>query len=136
MRPSRSDVRAPPPPRIIYVASDDWYFLSHCLTMARAARAAGFEVHVAANVGEEAASIRAEDFVVHAIRFRRGKPAPFRMLHSILALRRVYRAVAPAIVHHVTPLSMRSVDWPADSSGPVATDRCCAGAAAWCCGAG
>jgi glycosyltransferase involved in cell wall biosynthesis len=102
MRPSRSDVRAPPPPRIIYVASDDWYFLSHCLTMARAARAAGFEVHVAANVGEEAASIRAEDFVVHAIRFRRGKPAPFRMLHSILALRRVYRAVAPAIVHHVT----------------------------------
>jgi glycosyltransferase involved in cell wall biosynthesis len=102
IRPSQFDARARPPPRIIYVVSEDWYFLSHCLTMARAARAAGFEIHVAANVTEEAASIRAEGFVLHAMRFRRGTLAPFRTLRSILALRRLYRAVDPAIVHHVT----------------------------------
>src|SRR5215470_8066555 len=96
MRPSRFDARAQPPPRIIYVVSEDWHFLSHCLTMARAARAAGFEVHVATNVTEEAAHIRAEDFVIHAIRFRRGKLSPFRTVRSILALRRLYRAVGPA----------------------------------------
>jgi glycosyltransferase involved in cell wall biosynthesis len=102
MRPSRFDARAQPPLRIIYVVSDDWYFLSHCLTMARAARAAGFEIHVIANMTEEAEFIRAEDFTVHATRFRRGKLAPLRTLRSILALRRLYRAIDPAIVHHVS----------------------------------
>lgn len=102
MRPSRLDARAHPPPRIIYVVSDDWHFHSHCLTMARAARAAGFEIHVAAHMTEDAAHFHAENFVVHAIPFRRGKVAPLRTLRSILALRRLYRAVDPAIVHHVT----------------------------------
>lgn len=102
MRPSRFDARAQSPPRVLYVVSEDWYFLSHCLTMARAARAAGFEIHVAAHVTEEAEHILAEDFAIHPIRFRRGKLAPFRALRSILALRRLYRAIDPAIVHHVT----------------------------------
>jgi glycosyltransferase involved in cell wall biosynthesis len=102
LRPSRFDARAQPPPRIVYVVSEDWYFLSHCLTMARAARAAGFEIHVVANVTEDAEHIRAEDFTVHPLRFSRGKLAPLRTLRSILALRRLYRAIDPAIVHHVT----------------------------------
>jgi glycosyltransferase involved in cell wall biosynthesis len=103
MRPSTLDAYGRPPlPRILYVASEDWYFLSHCLTMAQAARAAGFEIHVGANVTEGAASVRAQDFALHALRFRRGKMSPLRMLRTILALRRLYRAVDPAIVHHVT----------------------------------
>jgi glycosyltransferase involved in cell wall biosynthesis len=101
MQPLPLDSRArPTPPRILYVASDDWYFLSHCLTMAQAARAAGFEIHVAANVPEDA--VRGQDFTLHALRFRRGKQSPWRTLRTILALRRLYRTVDPAIVHHVT----------------------------------
>ena len=34
------------PPRLLYVVSEDWYFLAHRLPMARAARDAGYEVHV------------------------------------------------------------------------------------------
>jgi glycosyltransferase involved in cell wall biosynthesis len=102
MWPSTLDARARPLPRILYVASEDWYFLSHCLTMAQAARLAGFEIHVAANVTEDAANVREQDFVLHAARFRRGKLSPFRTLRTILALRRLYRTVDPAIVHHVT----------------------------------
>ncbi len=45
------DVLSRPPPRVLYVVTEDWYFLSHRLPMARAARAAGFEIHVATNVG-------------------------------------------------------------------------------------
>ena len=101
-RPSRFDARAQPPPRILYVVGEDWYFLSHCLAMARAARSAGFEIHVATHVREEASRIRAEDFAVHPIRLRRGRVTPLPTLRSILALRRLYRAVDPAIVHHVT----------------------------------
>ncbi|HEX5515970.1 MAG TPA: glycosyltransferase family 1 protein, partial [Pseudolabrys sp.] len=37
-------------PRLLYVVSEDWYFLSHRLPMARAARESGYDVHVATRV--------------------------------------------------------------------------------------
>jgi len=95
------DARARPAPRLIYVVTEDWYFLSHRLPMARAARAAGFEVHVATNVGEDGKDIEKEGFILHPVRFGRGRLSPLRSLRTILALRRVYRTVEPAIVHHV-----------------------------------
>ncbi len=100
-RPSGTDARARAAPRLIYVATEDWHFLSHCLAMARAARAAGFEVHVATNVTEDAASIRGEGFILHAVRFGRGRLSPLRTLRTISTLRHLYRLVDPAIVHHV-----------------------------------
>src|SRR5258708_21023474 len=100
-RPSGTDARARAAPRLIYVATEDWHFLSHCLAMARAARAAGFEVHVATNVTEDAASIRGEGFILHAVRFGRGRLSPFRTLRTISTLRHLYRLLDPAIVHHV-----------------------------------
>lgn len=95
------DARGRPAPRLIYVVTEDWYFLSHRLPMARAARAAGFEVHVATNVGEDAADIREEGFILHPVRFARGRLSPLRTVRTILALRRLYRTVNPAIVHYV-----------------------------------
>jgi glycosyltransferase involved in cell wall biosynthesis len=100
-RPSGTDARARAAPRLIYIATKDWSFLSHCLAMARAARAAGFEVHVAANVTENAAAIRDEGFILHAVRFGRGRLSPLRTLRTISTLRHLYRLVDPAIVHHV-----------------------------------
>jgi glycosyltransferase involved in cell wall biosynthesis len=96
------DARARPAPRLIYVVTEDWYFLSHRLPMARAARAAGFEVHVATNVGEDAADIREEGFILHPVRFARGRLSPLRTVRTILALRRLYRTINPAIVHYVS----------------------------------
>ena len=49
-------------PRLLYVVTEDWYFLSHRLPMARAARAAGFEVHVATRIPEGRDAIEAEGF--------------------------------------------------------------------------
>src|ERR1700685_1584353 len=89
-RPSRMDARARPAPRLLYVVTEDWYFLSHRLPMARAARTAGFEVHVATNAGNDADEIREEGFVLHPVRFARGRLSPFRMLGTVLALRKIY----------------------------------------------
>jgi glycosyltransferase involved in cell wall biosynthesis len=100
-RSSRMDSLTRPAPRLVYVVTEDWYFLSHRLPMARAARAAGFEVHVATNVGEDAEEIRKEGFTLHPVRFVRGRLSPFGSIRTILALRKVYRAVDPAIVHNV-----------------------------------
>jgi glycosyltransferase involved in cell wall biosynthesis len=80
---------------------EDWAFLSHRLPMARAARDAGFEVHVATRVNKDAASIESEHFILHPIPFERGNLSPLKSVKAIAALRRVRRTVAPAITHHV-----------------------------------
>ena len=87
--------------RLLYVVTEDWYFLSHRLPMARAARDAGFEVHVATRVVDGAAAIRAEGFVLHPVPFVRGRIAPFGTVATIRALRDIHRNIAPDIVHHV-----------------------------------
>ena len=88
--------------RLLYVVTEDWYFLSHRLPMARAARDAGFEVHVATRVVDGAAAIEAEGFVLHPVPFARGKLSPWAALGTIRALRDVYRRVAPDVAHHVS----------------------------------
>jgi len=90
------------PPRLLYVVSEDWYFVSHRLPMARAARDAGFEVHVATRVRDDAATITAEGFILHPIPFARGRLSPLTSLATIHALRRIHKVVEPAIVHHVS----------------------------------
>src|SRR5580704_5484426 len=78
-----------PPRRLLYAASENFPFLANSLAMARAAREAGFEVHVATRVEKEAKAIEAEGFILHRIPFRRGGLSPFAALPTILALRRV-----------------------------------------------
>ena len=50
------------PTRILYVVTEDWYFLSHRLPMARAAKAAGYEIHVATRLNKGKEAIEAEGF--------------------------------------------------------------------------
>ena len=44
------------PPRLLYVVNIPRFFVSHRLALARAAQAAGYEVHVA-TAGEDAANL-------------------------------------------------------------------------------
>lgn len=88
--------------RLLYVVSADWYFLSHRLPMARAAQAAGFEVHVATGVENGADRIAAEGFHLHPIPFRRGRLSPLAALRTIGALRRLMRTLGPDVVHCIS----------------------------------
>jgi glycosyltransferase involved in cell wall biosynthesis len=87
--------------RLLYVVSEDWYFLSHRLPMARAARDAGFEVHVATRVVDGAKAIEAEGFHLHPLPFARGRLSPLASWATVRALRRIHRLTRPAIAHHV-----------------------------------
>ena len=71
------------------------------LPMARAAREAGFEVHVATRVDRGAKAIEAEGFILHRMPFRRGGLSPFATIPAIMALRRLENEIRPQIVHHV-----------------------------------
>ena len=88
-------------PRLLYVVTEDWAFLSHRLPMARAARDAGYEVHVATRVTGGADAIQAERFVLHPIPFARGSLSPLATFSTIAALRRVHQDIRPELTHHV-----------------------------------
>ena len=86
---------------LLYLVSEDWYFLSHRLPMARAARDAGYEVHVATRVVNGGAAIQAEGFQLHPLIWQRGSVNPLAFIRAIVAVRRVYRALAPDLVHQI-----------------------------------
>jgi glycosyltransferase involved in cell wall biosynthesis len=88
------------PRRLLYVVNEDFAFLLNRLPMARAARKAGYEVHVATHVNNGADAIEAEGFIVHPIPLQRGGISPLAAMPAILALRRIERQVKPHIVHH------------------------------------
>ncbi len=90
-----------PKPLIVYLVSEDWYFLSHRLPMARAARDAGYDVHVATHLNGEGAKIEAEGFHLHALDWRRGSFNPFDLIGIVRQVRTLYRKLQPDLVHHV-----------------------------------
>lgn len=90
------------PPRLVYLVNEDSYFVGHRLTMARAALKAGYDVHVATRLGKYRDAIVAEGFKVHPIDIHRGSVNPLKFVSATRAVRKLYRALNPTIVHHVT----------------------------------
>ena len=88
-------------PLVLFLVSEDWYFLSHRLPMARAARDAGFEVHVATRVSGGGERIASEGFTLHPLDWRRGSLNPLDLFGIVRQVRRLYRRLAPDLVHHV-----------------------------------
>lgn len=91
--------------RLLYLITEDWFFCSHFLERAEAARAAGYEVLVMTRVGgqgpEPGARIRAAGLRLLPLRVQRRGTNPLAecgVLRQILA---AYRHERPDIVHHV-----------------------------------
>jgi glycosyltransferase involved in cell wall biosynthesis len=89
------------PRRVLLVLAEDAWFWTHRLPLARAARAAGFEVGVVTNSRASAARMRAEGFDFFHHDFRRAGIHPLHDLHTIRRLAVIYAAYRPDIVHHV-----------------------------------
>jgi len=88
-------------PRILYLVTEDWYFLSHRLPMARAAKGAGYEVHVAARLTQGRDAIIGEGFIPHDLNWSRGSVSPFGSIAAILEIRRLLRQIRPDILHNI-----------------------------------
>ena len=88
-------------PKLLYLVTEDWYFWSHRLPMARAAQRAGFDVAVATRVAQHGERIRAEGFALHPLRWRRGDNSAWAGLAAIAEIARLYRRERPDLVHHV-----------------------------------
>ncbi|MBN1283947.1 MAG: glycosyltransferase family 4 protein [Anaerolineae bacterium] len=88
--------------RLLFVINQADFFLSHKLPVARAALAAGYEVHVAAPVAPEAAAIQAEGLIFHPVALDRRSLRVWDELFRLRDLYALYRALRPDLVHHFT----------------------------------
>src|SRR5256714_14456669 len=85
--------------KLLYLVTEDWYFCSHRLPIARAARDAGFEVVVATRVRTHGGQIRDEGFTLRPIAWRRRGDGLLGAAQAIAAITRLYRAERPDILH-------------------------------------
>jgi glycosyltransferase involved in cell wall biosynthesis len=88
-------------PRLLFLVTDDRYFVSHRLPMARAAREAGFEVHVATRDLGYRAPILAEGFIFHELGWSKLRRKPHQIIRDIIEIRNLYKDLRPDVVHHV-----------------------------------
>lgn len=88
--------------RLVFVVNNPAFFVSHRLSLARAAVRAGYDVHVAAPPGDGIDEIRGVSATFHTLRMRRGLRSPTTELQSIFELVRLYTRLRPDIVHHLT----------------------------------
>lgn len=87
--------------KICFFVTEDWYFCSHRLPLAVAAKNAGFDVTVITRVVNHGELIRDAGIRVIPFNLSRRSMNPLKELVAILRLCSIYRSERPDIVHHV-----------------------------------
>lgn len=87
--------------RLVYLVTEDWAFWRHRLPMARAARDAGFDVHLITNVKGRGDLIANEGFTVHPLDLKRGSTSPGVTLAVVVKVRNLLKQIKPDIMHNV-----------------------------------
>jgi glycosyltransferase involved in cell wall biosynthesis len=88
-------------PHLLFLVTEDWYFCSHRLPLARAAIADGFRVSVVTRVARHGDEIRGAGVELIPMDLRRRSMNPFQAGRTVFGLARIYRNVRPDIAHHV-----------------------------------
>ena len=88
--------------RVLYLVTEDWYFRSHRLALARAARDAGYRVTVATRLARHAEALAAEGFELVHVPFDRSLRRPDRDLAAYRGVRRLLHERRHDVVHAVS----------------------------------
>ena len=87
--------------KLLFLVTEDWYFVSHRLDLAIAARRAGYDVMVATRVDRHGDRITDAGLGLRPLAFNRGGLNPFEEVLTLIRIAAIYRREAPDIVHHV-----------------------------------
>jgi len=98
---TRPAAKAGSGPKLLFLVTEDWYFCSHRLPVARAARAAGYQVIVATRVRGHGEAILREGFDLRRLGWRRRGDGVLGAARAVAEIARLYRAERPDILHHV-----------------------------------
>jgi len=89
------------PPRLLFFVTEDWYFVSHRLPLAVAAKAVGYDVAVITRVRAHGDRIRLAGLRLIPFENSRSGINPFTELGTLCRLIAIYLHEQPDIVHHV-----------------------------------
>ncbi len=87
--------------KLIFVVSEDWYFVSHRLGLALAAKREGYDVVVVTRCRSGAERITAAGLRCRHFDMSRSGLRPDHLLREAIKLALIYREEKPDIVHHV-----------------------------------
>jgi len=87
--------------KLLYLMTEDWFFVAHCLPLACAAQSAGYEVKVIARENQHGDIIRKAGLDLVAVDFSRSHGRPWQDLLAIISIYKVYRQFKPDLVHHI-----------------------------------
>ena len=88
--------------RLLYVVNDTPYFVAHWLERAIAARNHGYETHLAGSEGTGVDRVTAAGLSFHPVPFARGRWSAGTEWRSLRAVARLYAALQPDLIHHIT----------------------------------
>ncbi len=91
-----------PKPTLLFVVNVDWFFLSHRLPIALAAKKAGIHVVIAAGDTGKGDTIRQYGLDFLSMPMKRKLSGPISEIRALLSLVRIYHKLKPDLVHHVT----------------------------------
>ncbi|MCB1473308.1 MAG: glycosyltransferase family 4 protein [Rhodobiaceae bacterium] len=88
--------------RVLFLATEDWYFAGHRLGLARAALDAGYDVSVATRVRAHARVIGDAGVRLLTLEWARRSLNPLRLFHEAQAIRDFVDSEKPSIIHCVS----------------------------------
>ncbi len=88
-------------PKLLFLVTEDWYFWSHRLPLAQAAKKLGYEVVVATRIDQYCERLREQGFRVIPLKMQRRSTNLLKEFAAILELVSIYRHEKPDIVHQV-----------------------------------
>jgi glycosyltransferase involved in cell wall biosynthesis len=95
-----AEPRQPAPARLLYFVTEDWFFCSHFIERACAAKDAGYDVTVLTRVRDHGERIRERGLRLMPIELVRHGINPLVELGTLLRVIRAYRRARPDLVHH------------------------------------
>jgi glycosyltransferase involved in cell wall biosynthesis len=87
--------------RLLYFVAIDWFFYSHFLDRAIAAKKAGYDVTVVTASTQEKDLLSQHEIRLITIPFSRSSLSPIRFILSLINVVKVYRSERPDIVHQI-----------------------------------
>jgi glycosyltransferase involved in cell wall biosynthesis len=88
--------------RLLFVVNVDWFFVSHRLPIALEAIRQGYEVHIAAGLTDQRATLESNGLVVHPLALDRSSTGALSQLRLMWQLCKLFKNVRPSVVHLVT----------------------------------
>jgi glycosyltransferase involved in cell wall biosynthesis len=88
-------------PKLLYFVTEDWYFCSHRLALAKKAQLAGYDVSVLTRIKQHGDIIQNAGFNLIGLEIERGGMNPLSEIKTIWQIWQIYRRLQPDIIHHV-----------------------------------